>query len=238
METLTKGLLYLVPVPLGEEAAHTLPAYVADVVQQLDVFIVERAKTARRFLRQMGYTRHFDDCTFYELNKHTLPAELPSFLALAEQGRSIGLMSEAGVPAVADPGSQVVALAHRQGIGVIPLVGPSSLLLALMGSGMNGQAFAFKGYLGAKRHELTQDLKKLENLALRHQETQIFIETPYRNQAVFEAALQTLQPNTRLTLAMDLTLPTQYIRTLSIHEWHQQPAPDMHKRLAVFVLGG
>lgn len=229
--------LYLLPVPLGENAEHTIPPYVVEIIHSLDVFVVERAKTARHFLKSIGFPKAFDDCLFFELNKRTDLIEIPSFLAPTKEGRSIGLLSEAGVPAVADPGSQVVKAAHRQGVEVMPLVGPSSLLLALMGAGFNGQSFAFKGYLSPKRPELARDLKRLENLVNKHNETQLFIETPYRNQAVFEIALKELQPNTLFSIAMDLTLPTQYIRTFSIQQWKKQTAPDLHKRPAVFLLG-
>lgn len=234
----TAGKLYLVPVPLGEGAPHTIPAYVVEQVHALDAFIVERAKTARHFLKSIAFPTPFDDCLFLELNKHTPAGDIPAFLDAAAHGRSIGLLSEAGVPAVADPGSAVVAVAHERGIEVVPLVGPSSILLALMGAGMNGQCFAFKGYLDAKRDALATDLKRLESLALRQNETQIFIETPYRNQAIFDTALRTLSPDTLFSIAMDLTLPTQYIRTHPVRVWKSVPPPELHKRLAVFLIGG
>jgi len=234
----TNAKLYLVPTPLGEEGLHTIPPYVISIIHSLDVFIVERAKTARHFLKSIDFPTPFDDCLFFELNKRTEAAELPTFLHPAEQeGRSIGLLSEAGVPAVADPGSKVVRQAHARGIEVMPLVGPSSLLLAIMGAGLNGQAFAFKGYLNAKRPELALDLKRLEAQTNRHGETQLFIETPYRNLAVFETALQVLDGKTLFSIAMDLTLPTQYIRTFTIEQWKTQPVPELHKRPAVFLLG-
>lgn len=235
--TTERGKLYLIPVPLGEDAGHTIPSYVVEQVHTLDAFVVERAKTARHFLKGIAFPTAFDDCLFLELNKHTPKEDIPAFLDVATMGRSIGLLSEAGVPAVADPGSAVVALAHTRGIEVVPLVGPSSILLALMGAGMNGQAFAFKGYLDAKRDALAADLKRLEALAQRHGETQIFIETPYRNQAIFDTALRVLSPDTLFSVAMDLTLPTQFIRTHPIRVWKSLPVPDLHKRLAVFLIG-
>lgn len=214
-----------------------MPAYVKDIINELDVFVVERAKTARRFLKGIDFPKPYDDCLFYELNKRTQATEVPSFLAPAQAGRSIGLLSEAGVPAVADPGSRLVLAAHQQGLEVVPLVGPSSILLALMGAGMNGQSFAFKGYLSAKRPELAKDLKQLETQAIRRGETQLFIETPYRNQAVVETALQVLDPNTLFSIAVDITLPSQWIQTHPIRTWRTLTLPDLHKRPAVFTIG-
>lgn len=218
---MAKGKLYLLPVPLGEDAWHTVPEYVVALIHELDAFVVERAKTARHFLKAIAFPKAFDDCLFFELNKRTTPEEIPTFLAPALQGRSVGLLSEAGVPAVADPGSRLVLAAHQQGIEVVPLVGPSSILLAVMGAGMNGQSFAFKGYLSAKRPQLAKDLKLLEKQVQRRGETQIFIETPYRNDAVFETALQVLEPQTLFSIAVDLTLPTQLIKTHTIQQWQK-----------------
>ncbi|MEL7426603.1 MAG: SAM-dependent methyltransferase [Bacteroidota bacterium] len=231
------GKLYLLPVPLGEDAWHTVPQYVIDIIHELDAFVVERAKTARHFLKAIEFPRAFDDCLFFELNKRTEVHEIPSFLQPTQDGRSVGLLSEAGVPAVADPGSQLVLAAHQQQVEVVPLVGPSSILLALMGAGMNGQSFAFKGYLSAKRPQLGKDLKQLEQQAMRRGETQVFIETPYRNSAVFETALQALGPQTLFSVAVDITLPTQWIKTMTIQQWRKAKAPDLHKRPAVFLVG-
>ncbi|MEL6973441.1 MAG: SAM-dependent methyltransferase [Bacteroidota bacterium] len=231
------GKLYLLPVPLGEDAWHTVPQYVIDIIHGLDAFVVERAKTARHFLKAIEFPRAFDDCLFFELNKRTEAHEIPGFLQPTQDGRSVGLLSEAGVPAVADPGSQLVLAAHQQQVEVVPLVGPSSILLALMGAGMNGQSFAFKGYLSAKRPQLGKDLKQLEQQAIRSGETQIFIETPYRNSAVFETALQVLSPQTLFSIAVDITLPTQWIKTMTIQQWRKAKVPDLHKRPAVFLVG-
>lgn len=234
---MAKGKLYLLPVPLGEDAWHTIPDYVTAIIHELDAFVVERAKTARHFLKAANFPRVFDDCLFFELNKRTEAHEIPGFLEPTKNGRSVGLLSEAGVPAVADPGSKLVLAAHQQGIEVVPLVGPSSILLALMGAGMNGQSFAFKGYLSAKRPQLGRDLKQLEKQAQRNGETQLFIETPYRNQAVFETALQVLETRTLFSVAVDLTLPTQWIKTMTIQNWRKAEVPDLHKRPAVFSIG-
>lgn len=239
MTTSTSGKLYLVPTPLSEDNFQTIPAYVQTIVHTLDVFIVEKAKTARRHLKGMGFPTPFDDCLFFELNKRTDPKDIPSFLEPAlKEGRSIGLMSEAGVPGVADPGARVVRMAHRKGIEVSPMVGPSSILLAIMGAGLNGQQFAFKGYLSPKRPALAKDLKKWESHSARTGETQVFIETPYRNIAFFETALQALSASSLLTVATDLTLPTQYIRTFSIMDWQRIKKPMLHKRPTVFLLQG
>lgn len=228
--------LYLLPTPLGEDSIHTIPAYVIDIIHSLDVFVVERAKTARHFLKAIAFPKAFDDCLFFELNKRTDPSEIASFLDPIQEGRSIGLLSEAGVPAVADPGSQLVLKAHQKAVEVMPLVGPSSILLALMASGMNGQSFSFKGYLSPKRPQLAKELKKLESLSARMKETQLFIETPYRNTAFFETALQVLGPNTLLGVATDLSLPSQYVVTKTIKDWKKQTPPELHKRPTVFLL--
>lgn len=230
------GKLYLIPAPLGEEAVHTLPAYVVDILHQLHYFIAERAKTARHFIKRTDPVKAFDELTFFELNKRTRPEELPGFLAPALAGHDVGLLSEAGCPGVADPGARIVAMAHREGIAVVPLVGPSSILLALMASGMNGQNFCFHGYLSPKRPHLAKDLRRLEQLSIRYRQTQILIETPYRNQQLIETALQVLSPATRFGIAADLTLPTEYIRTRSVQEWREAPPADLHKRPAIFLL--
>ncbi|MCB0639549.1 MAG: SAM-dependent methyltransferase [Lewinella sp.] len=233
-----KGKLYLIPSPLGEQTLFTLPAYVIEIIHELDVFVVEKAKNARRYLKSVGFEKSFDDCLFFELNKHTQPQAIPAYLEPALAGRNIGLLSDAGVPGVADPGARLVRMAHRQNIEVDPLVGPSSILLALMASGLNGQGFAFHGYLSPKRPDLAKDLKRLENQSARTGETQLFIETPYRNTNVLETALQVLSPTTLFCMAVDLTLPTQLIRTHPIMEWKRIQKPQLHKRPAVFLLLG
>ncbi|MEO6760109.1 MAG: SAM-dependent methyltransferase, partial [Saprospiraceae bacterium] len=200
------SVLYLIPVPIATEALHTLPPYVVDIARQLDSFIVERAKTARHFLKSLGLERPIQEISVVELadNQDFAEAE-QAFSAAVQANKDIGLLSEAGCPGVADPGAVIVALAHRQGIRVVPLVGPSSLLLALMASGMNGQSFTFHGYLSPKRPELARDLRRLEQLAQQHNQTQLFIETPYRSQMVLEVAMESLQGNTQFGVAQDLT---------------------------------
>ncbi|MCB0633826.1 MAG: SAM-dependent methyltransferase [Saprospiraceae bacterium] len=230
------GKLYLIPAPLGEGAVHTLPAYTIDVLHSLNYFIAERAKTARHFIKDTQPVKAFSELHFSELNKRTDPSELSAMLQPARDGHDMGLLSEAGCPGVADPGARIVGLAHDAGIEVVPLVGPSSILLALMASGMNGQSFAFHGYLPPKRPDLARELKNHEQLASRLKQTQIFIETPYRNQAFIETALESLRPDTLFGIAADLTLPSQYTRTRRVSDWKQNPPPDLHKRPAIFLV--
>ncbi len=232
----TKGKLYLIPTPLGESGGHAIPPYVIEVLHSLDVFIAERAKTARHFIKTTNPTKPFSELHFYELNKRTDEHEMKGFLNDALNGKNIGLMSEAGCPGIADPGAAIVQLAHQKGVEVIPLVGPSSIFLALMASGMNGQQFCFNGYLSPKRPELSKELKRLEQLSARLSQTQIMIETPYRNMGFVETALQVLSPKTQFCIACDLTLPTQYIQTKSVKEWKQTTIPDLHKRPAIFLI--
>ncbi|MCP3932629.1 MAG: SAM-dependent methyltransferase [Bacteroidetes bacterium] len=231
-----KGKLFLIPVSLGENSIFTIPEYVIEIIHSLDIFIAEKNKTARRFIKETGIKRPLQELIFFELNKHTKPEEWSDFLLEAESDKNIGLLSEAGCPAVADPGGEIVRLAHKKGIEIIPLVGPSSILLALMASGMNGQKFSFHGYLSPKRTELSKELKRLEKLSRQYKQTQIFIETPYRNKMVFETALNTLLPDTLFCIAVDITLATQQILTKSIKEWKKTTQPDLHKRPAVFLL--
>jgi len=230
------GKLYLIPAPLGEGAEHTLPQYAIDILHRLEFFVAERAKTARRFIKRTEPVKPFDALTFFELNKRTPPEAIQTFLDPVLDGRDMGLLSEAGAPGVADPGAQIVELAHRKEIEVVPLVGPSSLLLALMASGMNGQQFYFHGYLPPKKDALGRELKKLEQSSARFRQTQLFIETPYRNNALVAEALRILSPGTRFCIAADLTLPDQYIRTKTVQQWKNTKLPDLHKRPAIFLL--
>lgn len=233
----TKGKLYLIPVPLGEEGGlHCIPAYTAEVLRQLDFFVVERAKTARYWIKKLNPERSLEPLSFYELNEHTQESELSGAMDVLMKGGNVGLLSEAGCPCVADPGAIMVAWAQRQGIAVVPLTGPSAMLMALMASGMNGQRFCFHGYLSPKREPLLKDLKMLEQRATRQQETQLFIETPYRNAMVFETALQALMGETLLCIAMDISLPGEYIVTKTIREWAKSGMPDVHKHPAVFLI--
>lgn len=232
-----KGKLFLIPVPLGTGAIEdVLPQNVMLQVRQIRHFVVEHAKTARAFLKTANMPIPIQEISMGELNEHTPKNQLEALLLPALEGHDLGLVSEAGCPAVADPGAELVALAHAKGIQVVPMVGPSSLLLALMGSGLNGQRFAFHGYLPAKDEERRQALRLLENESKKRDQTQLFIETPYRNKALFEALLQHCQPSTRLCLATDLTLASESIITHRIADWRRQPAPDMERRPTIFLI--
>lgn len=231
------GTLYLIPVPLGPGAPQdVLHPGVLATLRPLRHFVVEQAKSARAFLKAAGTDLPLQELQLAELNEHTRPADLARLLAPLRAGHDIGLLSEAGCPAVADPGADLVALAQRENIRVTPLVGPSSLLLALMASGLNGQRFAFQGYLPAKDGERLKTLRDLETESRKRQQTQLFIETPYRNRAMFDAILQTCQGNTRLCVATDLSLPGESVRTRTVAEWKKQTPPDIERRPTVFLL--
>lgn len=230
--------LYLIPAPLGENALHSLPQNVIDLIHQLDVFIVERAKTARRFIKSTEPSKPISEYQVFELDKHRKESDRAIFMEAIELGKDIGFLAEAGCPGVADPGATIAQIAHDKGIQVIPLVGPSSILLALMASGMNGQSFAFQGYLPAAKPDLAKELKRLEQISGRFKQTQIFIETPYRNNAVIEQAIASLHSNTRFCIAVDLTLPTEYVASHRIKNWKKKGVPDIHKRPAIFLIQG
>lgn len=230
-----KGKIYLIPTTLGEDVLHTIPPYVIQEVRRIETYIAERAKTARHFLKAVEIGKPLNMITVFELDKHNPKEGIEAFIQPALDGQDIGLLSEAGCPGVADPGAEVVSLAHRKGIEIVPLVGPSSILLALMASGMNGQSFTFHGYLPPKTGERTQALRKLEQKAPRT--TSIFIETPYRNQQMIETVIKTLHPQTRFCIAADLTLPTEYIVTKTIAEWKKTTIPNLHKRPSIFLIG-
>lgn len=232
-----KGKLYLLPCPLGEDALHTIPAYVLDIIEKTSHFICERPKTARHFIKAAGVKRPLQEMKWYELSKRTEKREWQTYLQAAEAGENIGLLSEAGCPGVADPGAEIVTLAHERNIEVVPMVGPSSILLAVMASGMNGQNFAFNGYLAVKKPELQRDLKRLEQEARKKKQTQLFIETPYRNNTLAETVLQTLAPGTRFGIAVDLTLPTEQIIVKRVGDLKKGKLPDLHKRPAIFMIG-
>lgn len=230
-----KGKLYLIPSPLGEyDPGLVLPHEVLALACSLKTFVVEEIRTARRFLSAAGLKGQIDGLTFYTLNEHTAPEEVEKLAGLFDTG-DVGLISEAGLPAVADPGAALVALCHEKGIEVVPLVGPSSLMLALMASGLNGQSFSFRGYLPAKTDERRTALKEVERLSKSLNQSQIFIETPYRNDALFSDMLKYLQPHTRLCVAADLTLPSSFIRTRSVEQWRREPV-TIGKRPCVFII--
>ena len=233
---MTYGKLYLIPTPLGEgNPGDVLPASVLELLPSLKRFVVEQMRTARRFLSSAGLRGHIAELEFHELNEHTRPEEVEGFLNLFAEGRNVGLLSEAGLPAVADPGALLVALCHRHGIGVVPLAGPSSLMMALMASGLNGQSFAFVGYIPAKTDERRAALKALEKRSAAARQTQIIIETPYRNDSLLADMLQTLSGNVLLCIAANLTCPDEYICTRSVARWKERPV-TIGKRPCVFLI--
>lgn len=232
------GKIYMLPCPISEGNPYdVLPEANRAVMAGLDYFIVENVRSARRFLSAAKIGRPIEELEFAECSEHTTAMEVEPLLKPVLEGRDCGIISEAGLPGVADPGADVVAVAQRKGIEVVPLVGPSSILMALMASGQNGQSFAFGGYLPIKPAERAKAIKNHERRALAEHQSQIFIEAPYRNDKLFEEFLATLLPTTRLTVAVDITSPTQMIRTLSVAEWRKAPKPDMHKRPTIFIFG-
>lgn len=234
---MNKGKLYLIPSPLGDnDPAEVIPGPVLGLLQGFRTFVVEETRTARRYLSRAGMKGRISELEFHELNEHTAPEQTESYLKLFENGNDVALISEAGLPAVADPGARLVALAHRHGIEVVPCVGPSSLMLALMASGMNGQSFAFCGYLPAKPDERKQQLKAIEKIASGTGQSQIFIETPYRNDAMLKDILEVCMPGTKLCIAADITLPDASIRTMTVAEWRKE-GTVIGKRPCVFIIG-
>ena len=217
-----KGLLYLIPSPIGDVApAEVIPQSVLELLPKINHFVVEELRTVRRYLSNAGLKGKIDSLNFYLLNEHTPKEQVEKYLQILLSGEDVGLISEAGLPAVADPGAYLVELAQRADIEVVPLVGPSSLMMALMASGLNGQCFAFNGYLPVKEPDRSKEIKELERLSAKRGQSQIFIETPYRNERLLADFLQHCAPSTRLTVAADISLPTQFIKTKSIEEWRR-----------------
>ncbi len=232
----TLGKLYLIPVPLGDnDPAEVLPNTIARTIGFIDDYIVENEKTARRFIKAIHPEKVQATLRLSALNKHTEISQHKQMIAPCLEGKNVGLMSEAGCPGVADPGAAIVKLAHENGIQVVPLVGPSSILLAVMGSGMNGQSFAFNGYLPIDKGEKKSALKNFEKISQDKNQSQLFIETPYRNNKLLEDLLQTLQPSTHMCIAADLTLPTEFIKTLRVQDWKKVKL-DLHNRPAIFII--
>ena len=231
------GTLYLLPCTLGDTPAEqVLPQQVIQVARTLTHFVVEQAKTARQFLSALKPDHPIQSLHFASLNEHTLAKDLDALLQPLLAGHDVGIISEAGCPGIADPGAELVALAHRKGIRVVPLVGPSSILLALMASGLNGQCFAFQGYLPIEDAARKQTLQMLEAESAKRKQTQLFIETPYRNEKMLHALLTHCRPQTRLCVAVDLTLPSEQIITRSIAQWKNQALPTLNKRPCLFLL--
>ncbi len=228
--------LYLIPVTLGDtEIARVLPDYNAGVIAGIRHFIVEDVRSARRFLRKVDPQFDIDGSQFFELNKHTAPEVVAGYLKPLQDGRPMGVISEAGCPAVADPGADVVAVAQRKGLKVVPLVGPSSIILSVMASGFNGQSFAFNGYLPIKPEERARKLHQLEQRIYNEEQTQLFIETPYRNGKMVEDILRNCRPQTRLCIAANLTCEGEYVRTRTVKEWKGK-VPDLSKIPCIFLL--
>ena len=226
----------MIPTPLGDyDPALVLPAPVFQIISGLKTFVVEEVRTARRFLSAAGLKGHIGELEFHELNEHTAPAEVDAFAKLFADGNNVGLLSEAGLPAVADRGALLVALCHREGIEVVPLTGPSSLMMALMASGLNGQSFAFNGYLPVKPEERRNALKNLEKRSSQLRQSQIFIETPYRNDSLLADILATCGGHTKVCVAADITLESAYIKTRTVEQWKRE-VPVIGKRPCVFII--
>ena len=235
MNTQSRSKLYLIPTPIHEDSGiHSLPAVVQEIVQTLRVFIVEEEKTARHFLKSLSVDFPLSEITFFVYNEHSHPNEAIGIMdKIGEQ--DCGLLSEAGVPCVADPGAQIVAAAHARGVEVVPLVGPSSILLALMASGFNGQRFCFYGYLPKDKNERMKKLKELERRSAQEHEAQIFMEAPYRNENLFKDILEVCQKDTRLCVACDLMSAEQFIKTMTVDRWRKD-MPSLNKRPTIFLL--
>lgn len=230
--------LYLVPNVLAEgDWQNVLPVQVFQILSHTQYFIVENVRTARRFMKLVNREINIDKCTFYEINKRTNPNDLPRYLKPLEDGNDVAVISEAGCPGVADPGADVVRIAHQKGLKVIPIVGPSSILLALMASGLNGQNFAFRGYLPVKPHERIRTINELEKTIKATGQTQIFIETPYRNNQLVTDILKSCSPSTLFCVAANLTGENEFIQTKTIHDWGKAGVPDLHKQPVIFLMG-
>lgn len=231
-----KGKLYLIPTTLGEiDPISTIPSSVYQIINEIDTYLVENEKWARQYLKKLGIKKPLQEISLFVLNKHTDITELSIAMNCLLEGKNVGIISEAGCPGIADPGAEAVKLAHQKNIQVVPLVGPSSILLALMASGFNGQSFAFQGYLPIDRNERNKRIKELEKLVQSQHQTQIFIETPFRNNHLLEDLLKNCSSTTMLCVAMDLTLPDEFIQSQSINDWKMK-IPNLHKRPAIFLL--
>ncbi|NLP56663.1 SAM-dependent methyltransferase [Lutibacter sp. B1] len=231
-----KGKLYLIPTTLGDtEPLEVLPYSVKKIIEQLDYFIVENEKTARRFIKRITPKKSQPSLKIFKIDKYADELEVRTYLDVCLHGISVGLLSEAGVPAIADPGAEIVKMAHVKGIEVVPLVGPSSIILAMMASGFNGQNFAFNGYLPIDSADRKSAIKNLEKLSKEKGQSQIFIETPYRNEKMFNDLKSTLTPTTKLCIACNITLQSEFIKTLEIKDWKNEH-PDLHKKPTIFII--
>ncbi len=231
-----KGKLYLIPTTLGDSpVSNVIPSYISEIINQTNFYIVENIRSARRYLIKAGIKTAIDDLHFFELNKRTDPKEIPSFFRPIGIGENVGVLSEAGVPSVADPGAEVVKIAHEKKIKVVPLVGPSSILMAIMASGMNGQNFAFVGYLPIKNPDRNKRIAFLEARSQKENQTQLFIETPYRNAKIISDILASCSNETRFCIACDISLETEFIKTKTVREWKKN-IPKIDKRPAIFLI--
>ena len=236
-QTTSQGTIYLIPTLLGgDDVARCIPAYNIGIIRGLSHFVVEELRTARRFLRKIDPSFPIDLCTFHELNEHTQTLDRRLLLAPVEAGESIGIMSEAGLPCIADPGAELVAAAQERNIRVMPLIGPSSIFSALMASGLCGQRFSFHGYLPREKDELLRKIRQMEGDSAHNDAAQIFMDTPYRNNQLWELLLQSCQDDTRLCVAANITLENEYIVTETVRNWKKSPRPDLHKQPALFIL--
>lgn len=234
---MSSGTLYLIPTTLGKTPSNnSLPEYTLEIIRKLDVFAVENIQSAVKFLQWVGETVPEFKIDFYQLNKKTPEHEVFSFLKPLKSGRDMGVLSEAGAPGIADPGSILVKMAHKNGIRVVPLIGPSSILLAMMASGFNGQSFSFHGYLPIDAKGRKQAIIQLEGESRRHDRTQIFMEAPYRNNEMLKSILDTCRPETKLCIATDITLESEFIVSKEIGEWKKKGLPELHKRPSIFIL--
>lgn len=227
----------MVPCPIIENGISSLPPATIEILYALDHFIVERARTARRFIKESGHPMPINELEILELDKHGKVEGLRSFILKAKEGVSIGVISEAGCPGVADPGAEIVEIAHNEDIPVSPCVGPSSILLALMSSGMSGQSFCFNGYLSNKKPALVKQLRELESKAHKRGETQIFMDAPYRNEFLLSTCKDALRPDTKLCVAVDISADTEYIKTKKVKDWQASEFKTFHKRPAIILLG-
>lgn len=231
-----QGKLYLIPSTIGDSRVdRVLPPVINSVINKVSHYIVENERTARRFLIKAGIKQSIDDLKFFILNKHTSKEEISDFIEPLKKGTDMGVISEAGLPAIADPGSEIVKMVHLAGAKVVPLTGPSSIFLALMASGLNGQNFAFNGYLPIKKHERVQKIKFYEQRSRQEKQSQIFIEAPYRNQQLFHDIIESCNKNSRLCIATDITLDSEFIKTQTMEKWKRN-IPELHKRPCIFIL--
>ena len=238
LKFLTMAYLYLVPSLLSEgDWQQVLPAQIFPVLTETRYFIVENVRTARRFMKLVNKEIDIDKCTFFEINKRTRVQDIPQFLDPIKKGNHVAIISEAGCPGVADPGAEVVKIAHKKGVKVVPLVGPSSILLALMASGLNGQNFAFNGYLPVKPAERAKSILNFERKIKTENQTQLFIETPYRNNQIISEVLKTCSPSTLFRIAANITGENEFIQTKTVQDWKKLGVPDFHKQPVIFLLG-